>query len=787
MTGSSLDELDDAGWDYGAPLSDIRRLVQRWKDGYDWRKHEARLTTRCLNYSGYDVDDLGLEAFGSQEDTSAAFGRLSGISRLSCRALSLPGYGFSEAPKTKGFGPHQYAEVGNKLMLALGYNEYVTQGGDWGHLITRRIAQLYGHKHSKAWHTNMQLALPPHPTQSPLLYLSQLIFNYTAAEKAGLARTWIYEKLVNWTDKYPWDDDEVLTWILYIGFLVQAQLPHCASTMKLDTNLEIVVLPKNWLKAPNLVFESQHDSGGHFAAHEKPKELVGDLRKMLARAGLLWGRFWEEWLCRYEGTVQVVNVAHHTSRWQNQRITMVVVQVLSPAEHENMSISLNPSNTLDFKRPLMTLVKRSLTITNNNAQAIAFKVKTTAPKLYCTIPNSGRVEPGESINVSVMLQALKEEPPLDTKCKDKFVILSTIITPDNEKLALHDIVHIPPSMLPTYIDAHHQHFIFYSFYSTLVGQPGITEEGKVFRQKLYVAYLTADSQTLEEDDEDADETASNVTVDESRSPSLSHKRHISLSMNPLRLNKKKYPFLSTPAAPLASTVRVCSVAVHRLLNPIAFKILTTAPKVGWKREVAQSLVMFQGLKEEPPLDTECKDKFIIFSTIITPDKKKLALQDICANLEINEQSNVLRQELGVTYLPAEDWYSIVLDWQNRTSSNIIANEPLPVNGNIFANDAHRYFMAPAPPEEIVYDEQRTQLPPPEVVHSEARIPVPAAPALEPIYIMRENPINEEMAENERLKAQIASLTPTRAEAPDMKLSDLDGAAGLEETQKGQIF
>jgi hypothetical protein len=38
--------------------------------------------------------------------------------------------------------------------------------------------------------------------------------------------------------------------------------------------------------------------------------------------------------------------------------------------------------------------------------------------------------------------------------------------------------------------------------------------------------------------------------------------------------------------------------------------------------------MFQGLKEEPPLDTECKDKFIIFSTIITPDKKKLALQDI---------------------------------------------------------------------------------------------------------------------------------------------------------------
>jgi len=39
-----------------------------------------------------------------------------------------------------------------------------------------------------------------------------------------------------------------------------------------------------------------------------------------------------------------------------------------------------------------------------------------------------------------MLQALKEEPPLHTKCKDKFLIQSTIITPDKEALPLHDLV-----------------------------------------------------------------------------------------------------------------------------------------------------------------------------------------------------------------------------------------------------------------------------------------------------------------------------------------------------------
>ena len=58
-------------------------------------------------------------------------------------ALSLPGYGFSEAPRKQGFSKNQFAEVCNsilhemrdliarsesqvahKLMLALGYHEY---------------------------------------------------------------------------------------------------------------------------------------------------------------------------------------------------------------------------------------------------------------------------------------------------------------------------------------------------------------------------------------------------------------------------------------------------------------------------------------------------------------------------------------------------------------------------------------------------------------------------------------------------------------------------------------
>lgn len=47
-------------------------------------------------------------------------------------APSLPNYAFSDGVKKGGFDVKCYAEACDKLMLALGYDQYVTQGGDWG-------------------------------------------------------------------------------------------------------------------------------------------------------------------------------------------------------------------------------------------------------------------------------------------------------------------------------------------------------------------------------------------------------------------------------------------------------------------------------------------------------------------------------------------------------------------------------------------------------------------------------------------------------------------------------
>ncbi len=54
------DELDDAGWDYGAPLADVKRLTAYWKDRFDWKKQEADINKLPQYQTKVEVD--GYEA-----------------------------------------------------------------------------------------------------------------------------------------------------------------------------------------------------------------------------------------------------------------------------------------------------------------------------------------------------------------------------------------------------------------------------------------------------------------------------------------------------------------------------------------------------------------------------------------------------------------------------------------------------------------------------------------------------------------------------------------------------
>ena len=164
---------------------------------------------------------------------------------------------------------------------------------------------------------------------------------------------WIYEKLVTWTDEYPFTDDEgqfvsPRTTLACVdifsalhcpqfwpgfrstGFLVRGRRRHVAFTTKwqkavqllmplaqkylwvsafsqrnlwicqerkFDLLFTVIVISlhlyricHSWVSAyGNVVFTSEHTSGGHFAAFEKPDELVGDVRKMFGNGGRAFG------------------------------------------------------------------------------------------------------------------------------------------------------------------------------------------------------------------------------------------------------------------------------------------------------------------------------------------------------------------------------------------------------------------------------------------------------------------------------------------------------------------
>jgi vesicle-associated membrane protein-associated protein A len=69
---------------------------------------------------------------------------------------------------------------------------------------------------------------------------------------------------------------------------------------------------------------------------------------------------------------------------------------------------------------------QQLHLKNTTSEHLAYKIKTTAPRLYCVRPNSSIIEPGASVEVAIIRQAKDNSNPEDRK-KDKFLVLSTPI------------------------------------------------------------------------------------------------------------------------------------------------------------------------------------------------------------------------------------------------------------------------------------------------------------------------------------------------------------------------
>jgi pimeloyl-ACP methyl ester carboxylesterase len=161
------DELGGVGWSRGVPLGYLQELAGYWRDGYDWRGHEARLnqlpqfTTEIdgqrihfLHVRSPEADALPLivthgypgsvveflDLVGPLTDPRAHGGDPADAFHLV--APSLPGYGFSTPVREPGWAMGRTSRAWVELMARLGYDRYGGQGGDIGAGVTGMLANL---------------------------------------------------------------------------------------------------------------------------------------------------------------------------------------------------------------------------------------------------------------------------------------------------------------------------------------------------------------------------------------------------------------------------------------------------------------------------------------------------------------------------------------------------------------------------------------------------------------------------------------------------------------------
>lgn len=361
-------DIGDDDWSQGAKVKVVQRLANYWQDGYNWRAEEAKINQELKQYKvKIIVPDYGQQILhfahhpsssttaipllfvqgwpGSFLEARKVINSLTTPSSPEKQAFhvivpSIPGFGPGDAPKKSGFGPVTTARAFKILMVdVLGYNKFVTQGGDWGSFITRSLAMQYP-QHVKAYHCNFIPCGPPAWYKAPLT-MGRLILNpylYTKREKQGLENLqyymkegngylkqqttrpqslgfglgdspigllgWFVEKFHEWMDveNYTMPDDEILTFVMmhwmqgatpglryYKSAYQESESMSTKNsfTKYLATPLgvsnfprEIGIPPKDWIQAiANVQFYKEHETGGHFPAVECPNALVADLRE----------------------------------------------------------------------------------------------------------------------------------------------------------------------------------------------------------------------------------------------------------------------------------------------------------------------------------------------------------------------------------------------------------------------------------------------------------------------------------------------------------------------------
>ena len=352
------DQLEGAGWDYGMNLDVLRRFIDHWSANYDWRGREDHYNhyPQFLGSGAgeqvhfYHVRSEYPQAvplvllhgyMGSVAEFREMIGPLVDPPRFGGDAgdafhvvvPSLPGHCFSGPTRQRNFDMHRCADALAEVMANLGYEKYLVQGGDWGALIARRIAEVYADR-LLGVHFNMIFAQPA-PGEIPDMaaiteaeqarmsaaieriadgtgYMSilstrpQTISIAHNDSPAGMA-AWFLEKYQAWCDLENDDlesvfsldqliDNVMFYWItgttnssarLYFESTRKgtSALDPWSAFVKVPTGhavypRELLQTPRAWAeKHYNIIYWSEMPRGGHFAPFEQSEPFCDDLRR----------------------------------------------------------------------------------------------------------------------------------------------------------------------------------------------------------------------------------------------------------------------------------------------------------------------------------------------------------------------------------------------------------------------------------------------------------------------------------------------------------------------------
>jgi pimeloyl-ACP methyl ester carboxylesterase len=360
IAGARWADAEPAGDDsQGVRRQTLEPLMRYWANGYDWRKVEARLNALPMfvtQIDGLDIQFIHvrsrhegampmimthgwpgsilefLKAIDPLTNPTAHGGTAEDAFHLVIP--SIPGFGFSSKPKTLGWGSDHIGRAWSTLMLRLGYDRYVSQGGDCGSVISQRMA-LQKVQGLVGIHLNMPAVVPadiaralaagdPAPAslspkertafdQLEAFYRDNAAYaammntrpqtiGYSLVDSPVGMAAWMYEKIAQWT--YSGGDplkvltrDEILDdlslyWLTGTGASAariywEDHTNNFNAREIIDLPVAVSVFPGEIFRAPrtwaehcyrDLIYFNEAPNGGHFAAWEQPGLFAQEVR-----------------------------------------------------------------------------------------------------------------------------------------------------------------------------------------------------------------------------------------------------------------------------------------------------------------------------------------------------------------------------------------------------------------------------------------------------------------------------------------------------------------------------